>query len=136
MFDLRDRTEPGNLREMPSRPRPVTNLGRIFGQFTQLQQQLGEQVCALEESVGSQRESLAADLPELRQKINHLIAGLHDQARNDEEIRERLSRNETDVAALQTQVRALAGANAQWRSTVDQFIELLVKARAAGQVSE
>jgi hypothetical protein len=32
-------------------PRPVTNLGRIFGQFAELRQQMAEQVVALEDSV-------------------------------------------------------------------------------------
>src|SRR4051794_13006585 len=53
--------------------RPVTNLGKVFGQFAGLQQQIAEQVVSLEESVHHQRQDIAsalAELPELRERIN------------------------------------------------------------------
>ncbi len=114
MLDL---AEISNVREMPApaRPaRPITDLAKIFGQFAQLQHQFSEQVCALESSVGQQRQELASDLPELKKKINWLI-------RQDEGVRERFANNEAQIAAI----------NAQWKSTLDQLIDLLVKARAS-----
>jgi len=112
MFDL---AEKDNVREMPApsrAARPITDLAKIFGQFAQLQHQFGEQVCALEESVGQQRQQLIAQLPDLKKQISWLI-------RQDEGVRERFAQNEAEIAAL----------NSQWKSTLDQLIELLLKAR-------
>ena len=119
MFDLAERD---NVREMPAPARamrPITDLAKIFGQFAQLQQQFSEQVCALEESVGAQRQQLIAQLPELKKQINWLI-------RQDEGVRERFAQNEAEIAAL----------NSHWKSTLDQLIELLMKARAETQRHE
>src|SRR5947209_6978551 len=57
-------------------PRPVTNLGKVFGQFAELQQQISEQVGALEDSVHNQRQDMAsavAPLRELREALNWVI---------------------------------------------------------------
>src|SRR6478609_9399636 len=127
MFDLTElpaaapaseNRDPDNIREMPGTvrsPRAVTNLAKVFGQFAHLQHQVGEQVCALEESVGQQRQEFAADLAEMKRQIHWLI-------RQDENMQARMARNEADI-------RALSEDNAQWTGTLDQIIELLVKAR-------
>src|SRR3954463_1707505 len=103
--------EHDNLLEMPGRPRPIANLGRIFGEFADLQQQLGAQMMALEESVDSQRQALVEGLPEMKQKINRLMANLFDQNCKDEWILERVGRNESEVAVLEAQVKSLTATN-------------------------
>src|SRR5579859_1216639 len=83
--------------------RPVTNLGKVFGQFAELQQQIAEQVVALEDSVHHQRQDIAsavAQLPELRERINWLIASFYEQSKKDESVRERLNRHDATLAAL------------------------------------
>src|SRR4051794_33436503 len=109
-----------NLREMPApmrAPRPITDLAKIFGQFALLQHQFGEQVCALEESVGQQRETLAADGAEMKKKIAWL-------SRQGESVQERIARVEAEV-------RTLTEATAEWSGTLDQMIALLVKVRSS-----
>jgi hypothetical protein len=46
-------------------PRPVTNLGRVFSQFAELQQQIAEQVVALEDKTPSRTRNTTSPLPSL-----------------------------------------------------------------------
>ena len=77
MGNMLDLAENDNLRQMPAparAARPITDLAKVFAQFAQLQHQFGEQVCALEESVGQERKQPAAQLPELKKQIGWLIS--------------------------------------------------------------
>jgi chromosome segregation ATPase len=113
--------------------RPVTNLGKVFGQFAELQQQIAEQVVSLEESVHHQRQDLAsavAQLPELRERINWLIASFNEQSKEDESIRERLNRHETTLSALTESTRTIQEIQGRWQAAIDEVIASLLKARA------
>jgi cytochrome P450 len=64
--------------------RSVTNLAKVFGQFAELQQQIAEQVISLEDSIYHQRRDIAsamAQLPELRERIDWLIASVDEQSK-------------------------------------------------------
>jgi hypothetical protein len=114
--------------------RPVTNLGRVFGQFAELQQQIAEQVVALEESVHHQKQDVAAamaQLPELRERINWLIASFYEQSKKDESVRDRLSKHETAIESLTETVRGLSERNGRWHAAFDEVIASLVRAKAA-----
>jgi chromosome segregation ATPase len=114
--------------------RPVTNLGKVFGQFAELQQQIAEQVGSLEESVHQQKQDVAAamaQLPELRERINWLIASFYEQSKKDEAVRDRLSRHDTAIESLIETVRAMAEQQHRWHNAFDEVIESLVKAKAA-----
>jgi uncharacterized coiled-coil DUF342 family protein len=146
-----DRTEPplseaeavGAVKKLavlpaPTNPlreaRPVTNLGKVFGQFAELQQQIAEQVVALEDSVHHQRQDLAtamAQLPELRERVNWLIASFYEQSKKDESVRERLSRHDAAIAELTETVRAMGAERMRWQTAFDEVIESLVRARTA-----
>ena len=116
------------------RDRPVTNLGKVFGQFAELQQQIAEQVVTLEDSVQNQKADIAAamaQLPELRERINWLIASFYEQSKKDETVRDRLSRHD---AALETVLATVKTIEAQQKTLLSAFDEMfngLVRARAA-----
>jgi uncharacterized coiled-coil DUF342 family protein len=114
--------------------RPVTNLGKVFGQFAELQQQIAEQVVALEDSVHHQKQDLAmavSELPELRERINWLVASFYEQSKKDEGVRERISRHDSEIENLNETVRAMRDQQARWEGALDEMIESLKRVRAA-----
>lgn len=116
------------------RERPVTNLGKVFGQFAELQQQIAEQVVALEDSVHQQRQDLAAtisQLPDIRERINWLIASFYEQSKKDESVREKLTRQDATLAALVEAVRSIHQAQTQWQAAMEEILSGLTKAKAA-----
>jgi hypothetical protein len=118
----------------PHRERPVTNLGKVFGQFAELQQQMAEQVVALEDSVYQQRQDLAlamSQLPDIRERINWLIASFYEQSKKDESVREKLNRHDETLAALVEAVRGIHQAQSQWQSSVEDMLGSLTRAKAA-----
>jgi uncharacterized coiled-coil DUF342 family protein len=118
----------------PHRERPVTNLGKVFGQFAELQQQIAEQVVALEDSVYQQRQDLAlamSQLPDIRERINWLIASFYEQSKKDESVREKLSRHDAALATLAEAVRAIHQTQSQWQSAVEDLLGSLSRAKAA-----
>jgi uncharacterized coiled-coil DUF342 family protein len=117
---------------MPARERPVANLGRVFGQFAELQQQLAEQVVALKDSVSQQRQDLAlaiSQLPEIRERIDWLIASVAEQSKKDESIREKLDSHDATLATLVKAVKAIHQAQAQWRAAMEDLLASLMRAR-------
>jgi hypothetical protein len=57
--------------------RPVTSLANVFGRFAEMQHMVVDQVIALEDSVNQQGQQLAdlsAQLPDMKERINWLIA--------------------------------------------------------------
>jgi uncharacterized coiled-coil DUF342 family protein len=115
------------------RDRPVTNLGKVFGQFAELQQQIAEQVDALEDSVSQQRQDLAlaiSQLPDMRERINWLIASFYEQSRKDESVREKLNRQEATLATLVEAVRSIHEAQTQWQSAIEDILGSLMRAKA------
>jgi len=118
----------------PRESRPVTNLGKVFGQFADLQQQIVEQVVALEDSVTSQKHEIAAamaQLPELRERVNWLIAGFYEQGKKDELVRDRLSRHDTAIEGLLDTVRVMREQQAGWLAACDDVITSLTRAKQA-----
>lgn len=116
------------------RERPVTNLGRVFGQFAELQQQIAEQVVALEDSVYQQRQDLAqaiSEMPDMRERINWLIASFYEQSKKDESVREKLSRHDAALATLAKAVRSLHQAQSQWQGAIEDILNALTRAKAA-----
>ena len=114
--------------------RPVTNLGKVFGQFAELQQQIAEQVGALEDSVHLQKQDVAtamAQLPELRERINWLIASFYEQSKKDESVRERLTRHDTAIEGLADNVRVMNEQQERWMTALDEVIGSLVRAKNA-----
>jgi septal ring factor EnvC (AmiA/AmiB activator) len=114
--------------------RPVTNLAKVFGQFAEVQQQVAEQVMALEESFNEERQEVAAaaaQLPELRERINWLIASFYEQSQQNAGMEERLKRQSQELAAVQAAMQSMCEAQRQWQSTVDQIIDVLIRARSA-----
>src|SRR3954470_380028 len=110
--------------------RPITNLGKVFGQFAELQQQIGEQVVALEDSVHHQKQDLAAamsQLPELRERINWLIASFYEQSKKDETVRDRLSRHDAAIESVTESMQMMRDENARmcdqqerWQAALDE----------------
>jgi len=115
------------------RERPVTNLGRVFGQFAELQQQIAEQVVALEDSVYQQRQDLAqaiSQLPDIRDRINWLIASFHEQSKKDESVREKLNRHDAALVTLAEAVRSIHQAQNQWQGAIEDLLRVLASAKA------
>jgi hypothetical protein len=113
--------------------RPLPNLARVLGQFAELQQRLAVQVSDLENSLHRQRQDVAAaveQLPELRGRINWLMAGYYDRGRQDQAIAERISAQEAGLAALRETVSGLCEAQSRWNSALDEIIDVLLDARA------
>jgi hypothetical protein len=118
----------------PHRERPVTNLGKVFGQFAELQQQIAEQVIALEDSVYQQRQDLAAamsQMPDIRERINWLIASFYEQSKKDESVREKLNRHDAALATLAEAVRSLHQSQGHWQSAIEDILTGLTRAKAA-----
>src|SRR4051812_34018429 len=101
--------------------RSITNLGKVFGQFSELQQQITEQVGALEDGVHHQKQDIAAvmaQLPEIRERIDWLIAGFYEQSKKDESVRERLAQQQANIDSLANTVKALHTAQLQWKGAL------------------
>jgi regulator of replication initiation timing len=113
--------------------RPVTNLASIFGRFAEMQHLVGDQVIALEDSVQQQGQQLAdvsAQLPDMKERINWLIASYYEDDRESQSVRERLTRQEAGLATLTAAVRGLCEAQAQWKQTLDQLLQILGRAQS------
>ena len=114
--------------------RPVTNLGKVFGQFAELQHQIAEQVIALEDSVNHQKQDVAAavaQIPALRDRIDWLASTFYEQTKKDETLRDRLTRQDADIESLTESVRALQEQHARWETALDDVIASLVRAKSA-----
>jgi uncharacterized coiled-coil DUF342 family protein len=114
--------------------RPITNLGKVFGQFAELQQQIAEQVVTLEDSVQNQKADIAAaiaQLPELRERINWLIASFYEQSKKDESVRERLTRHDQAIETVLTTVKTIESQQKQILTAFEEMFSGLARARAA-----
>jgi chromosome segregation ATPase len=121
-------------RTAPKEGRPVTSLAAVFSRFTEMQNLVGDQVIALEDSVQQQGRQLAdvsAQLPDMKERINWLIASYYEDAQQSQSIRERLARQEAGLATLAEAVRGLCEAQAQWKQTMDQLLQVLGRAQNA-----
>jgi uncharacterized coiled-coil DUF342 family protein len=116
------------------RDRPITNLGKVFGQFAELQQQIAEQVVTLEDSVQNQKADIAAaiaQMPELRERINWLIASFYEQSKKDESVRERLSRHDAAIETVLATVKTIESQQKQILMAFEEMFSGLARARAA-----
>src|SRR5690349_7518923 len=114
--------------------RVTTNLANCFRQFLAMQEQLGRQLVDLEDTFDQQRDELSQgmrELPEMKQKVNWLIASFYDQGKKDQDVRDRLDRLEAGMASLSDMMRKMCESQAQWRSSMDQVVEILVRARTS-----
>jgi septal ring factor EnvC (AmiA/AmiB activator) len=108
--------------------RPVTSLARVFGRLAEMQHLVGGQVTALEDSVtqqGRQLAELSEQLPDMKERINWLIASYYEESRQSQNMREALARQEAGLATLSETVRGLCEAQAQWRQTLDRLLQIL-----------
>jgi hypothetical protein len=113
--------------------RPVTNLASIFGRFAEIQHLVGDQVIALEESVqlqGQQLADISSQLPDMKERINWLIASYYEENRESQSMRERLARQEVGLATLTNAVRGLCEVQAQWKQTLDHLLQILGRAQS------
>ncbi|HEX3747132.1 MAG TPA: hypothetical protein VHW09_24515 [Bryobacteraceae bacterium] len=113
--------------------RPVTSLATVFGRFAEMQHLVGDQVVALEDLVqqqGQQLNEVSLQLPDMKERINWLIASYYDDDRKSQSLRERLTRQEAGLAALTEVVRGLCETQQQWRQTLEQFLLILGRAQS------
>jgi regulator of replication initiation timing len=92
-----------------------------------------DQVIALEDSVQQQAHQLgdvAAQLPDMKERINWLIGSYYEEDRESQSIRERLARQEAGLTTLTAAVRGLCEAQAQWKQTFDQLLQILGRAQS------
>jgi uncharacterized coiled-coil DUF342 family protein len=109
------------------------NLSNIFLPLVELQQQFGEQMLTLEEGIHQQRQELVntmGQLPEMKEKINWLIASFYEQGKKDITLRERIGRHETTILNVAKAVRSLCESQARWQATMDQLAEVLAQAKS------
>jgi septal ring factor EnvC (AmiA/AmiB activator) len=119
-------------RTAPKDSRPVTSLANVFGRFAEMQHLVGDQVIALEDSVQQQGQQLAdvsAQLPDMKERINWLIATYYEDDRKSQAMREQLARQEAGLATLTDAVRGLCEAQTQWKQTLEQLLQLLGRAQ-------
>ena len=124
---------PPASRNLQKEGRPVTSLATVFGRFAEMQHLVGEQVIGLEDSVqqqGQQLADVAAQLPDMKERINWLIASYYEDDRESQTIRERLARQEAGLATLTEAVRGLCEAQVQWKQTFDQLLQILGRAQS------
>jgi hypothetical protein len=123
---------PPASRNLQKEGRPVTSLATVFGRFAEMQHMVVDQVIALEDSVqqqGQQLVEVSGQLPDMKERINWLIASYYEDDRNLQSVRERLARQEAGLATLTEAVRGLCEAQAQWKHTMDQLLQILGRAQ-------
>jgi septal ring factor EnvC (AmiA/AmiB activator) len=111
-------------RQPQKDPRPVSSLASVFGRLAE----------ALDEPLAQHEQQLsevAAQLPDMKERINWLIATYYEEDRDRQAFRERLARQEAGLAALTTAVRGLCETQAQWRQTLEQLMQVLGRAYSA-----
>jgi uncharacterized coiled-coil DUF342 family protein len=116
-------------------PRPVTNLGKVFGQFADLHHRIAEQVIALEQSTIEQRQEIAkalAQLPELRDRINWLTVCFHEQSQKAEILTDRLNHQQSAIESLTRSIEALEQANARRYAAFREVVAGLKRTKAEG----
>ena len=109
------------------------NLSGIFIQLVELQQQFGQQIVSLEEGIQQQRQELVntmGQLPEIKEKINWLVASFYEQGKKDLRLREKVARNEATLLNVAKAVRSLCDAQAQWKAVMERLAETLEEARS------
>jgi chromosome segregation ATPase len=119
---------PPARRNVSKEGRPVTSLATVFGRFAEMQHLVGDQVIALEESVEQQGErlaELAAQLPEIMERMNWLIASYYEETRQTQTLREKLARQEAVLATVTEAVRGLCENQADWKQTLDHLTQVL-----------
>ena len=126
--------DPPARRSISKEGRPVTNLATVFGRFAEMQQMVGDQVIALEELMDQQAQQVAevaAQLPDMKERINWLIASYYEDERKSQNFRERLARQEAGLETLTAAVRGLCETQAQWKQTFEQLLLVLGRAQSA-----
>lgn len=121
-------------RTPPKEDRPVTSLATVFGRFAEMQHLVVDHVIALEDSVQKQGQHLAdvtAQLPDMKERINWLIATYYEDERQGQTVREMLASQEARLATLTEAVRGLCEAQALWKQTLDQLLQVLGRAQSA-----
>jgi hypothetical protein len=91
--------------------------------LVELQQQFGTQMVSIEEGIQQQRQELAnnmSQLPEIREKLNWLIASFHEQGQQDSTLRETVARHETAI-------RSLCESQARWNAMMEQLAVALAE---------
>jgi hypothetical protein len=104
---------PPASRSVSREGRSVTSLASVFGRFAETQHQVGDQVIALEDAVQQQGQLLAdvaAQLPDMKERINWLIASCYEDNRQSQTVHQRLDRQEAGLATLTEAVRGLCEA--------------------------
>jgi regulator of replication initiation timing len=120
-------------RTVQKEGRPVTSLASVFGRFAEMQHMVGDQVIALEDSVqqqGQQLADLSEQLPDMKERINWLIASYYEDDRQSQGFRDRLARQEAGLTTVTEAVRGLCEAQAQWKETFDRLLQILGRAQA------
>ena len=120
-------------RNVPKEGRPVTSLATVFGRFAEMQQLVGDQVIALEESIeqqGQQLAEMATQLPDIMERVNWLIASYYEEARQAQTFREKLARQDAVLATVAEAVQGLCENQADWKQTLDQLAQVLGRAQS------
>lgn len=114
--------------------RSLNGLAAAFGRFAEAEHLMGEQVLALEDSVeqqGRQLTEMAAQLPDMKERINWLIANYYEEDVEAHAIRERLALQEVQLTNLTEAVRGLCETQIQWRQTLEKFLQVLGRVQSA-----
>src|SRR5262249_42959227 len=84
-------------------PTSQLNLSAVSEQLAELQQKLAKQVGVVESSLHRQQEDMdlaVSQIPDLKGKVNWLIASLYEQTSNNSATKERIEEVAADVAEL------------------------------------
>lgn len=118
--------------------KPAVNLSSLFIQLVELQQRFGAQILNLEQGIRQQRQELVTtigQLPEMKEKINWLIAGFYEQGRKEAMLRETIGRQEAAMLDVTKSVRSLCETQARWKEIMDQLADVLALARSIQTVA-
>jgi hypothetical protein len=110
---------------------PGASLATVFERFAETQHALGDQLVGLDgflQQQGQQLTELAGQLPDMKERINWLIASYYEDGRDARSFGERLARQEVGLAALTDTVRSLCEAQNQWKQTIEQLLLILARA--------
>ena len=120
-----------SLRSDAASGKAGVNLSDIFVQLSELQQRFGQQIGSLEEGIRQQRQELVNtldQLPEIREKLNWLIASFYEQGKKEVSLRERVHRQETAIQDIARAVSSICESQARWKAIMEELAGVLERA--------
>ncbi len=102
-------------------------IGHGTGFYTEMQQQVANQVGLLGRTFGPQEPAVTpSQFSDLRERTELLIAAFYEQSKHTVQTEERFERQREMLAEVKATVQSLCDAQQHWQTTVDQLIDAVM----------